>query len=85
VSRRGQANNEDPRVWIAKSRDRPTPVFPIAEGRAFRQRDLLAVSNEPGTLAASNNLGRHPFQAIRRHGRSGIPSRRKSVCPMENR
>jgi len=85
VSRGSQADNEDPRVRIAKSRNRPTPVIPIAEGGAFRPGDVLAVSNEPRTLAACNNLGRHTFEAIRRHGRSDIPSRRKSVCPMENR
>src|SRR5256712_7276247 len=85
VSRRSQADNEDPRVGIAKSRDRPTPVIPIAEGGAFRPRDVLAASTEPRTLAACSNLGRHTFEAIRRHGRSGIHSRRKSVCPIENR
>jgi len=85
VGCRSQADNENPRIGIAKSRDRPTPVIPIVEGGPFRPGDLLAVSNEPRTLAACNNLGRHPFEAIGRHGGSGIPSRRKSVCPMENR
>jgi len=85
VSRRSETDNENPRIGIAKSRDRPTPVIPIAEGGAFRPGDVLTVSNEPRTLAACNNLGRHTFEAIRRHGRSGIQSRRKSVCPIENR
>jgi len=85
VSGRSQADDENPRVGIAKSRDRPTPVIPIVEGGPFSPGDLLAVSNEPRTLAACNNLGRHPFEAIGRHGGSGIPSRGKSVCPMENR
>src|SRR5256712_12005327 len=85
VGCRSQADNENPRIGIAKSRNRAPPVIPVAEGRAFRPGDLLAVSNEPRTLAACNNLGRHPFEAIGRHGGSGIPSRRKSVCPMENR
>ena len=84
VGRGSQADDEDPRVRVPESRDRPTPVIPIAEGGAFRAGDLLAVSHEPRTLATCDNLGRHPFEAIRRHLATAFHPVAKSVRPMEN-
>ena len=67
MSRRRQADDQDPRVRIPEPGDGATPVHPIAEGGAFRAGDSLAVSHEPRTLAACDNFGGHAFQAIRRH------------------
>src|SRR5207245_11264238 len=67
VGRAGQPADEKPSRGSAPSRDGPAPILPIAERRPFRSSDPLAVSNEPRTLPACDDLGGEPFQVVRWH------------------
>jgi len=61
MGRRRQPDDQDFRIRISEPRDRPTPVFPIAERGAFRAGDALAVSHEARTPATRHDLGGHAF------------------------
>src|SRR5207245_11174407 len=64
VGRGGEADDDKPRRGGAPSRAGPAPMLPIAERRPFCSSDRLAVSNEPRTVPARDNLGGEPFQGL---------------------
>src|SRR5712691_5991936 len=72
MGRRRQADDQDLRVRIPEPGDGPTPVFPIPERGAFHSGDALAVSHEPRTPAARDDLRDYLFQVIGRHRASGF-------------
>src|SRR2546428_13330872 len=61
MGRRRQPDDQDFRIQVPEPRDRPTPVFPIAERGTFRASDALTISHEARTPAARHDLGGHAF------------------------
>src|SRR5262249_35570927 len=56
VCGRGEAEDEQLRAWIAKSRNGLAPVSPAQEGSALCSGDFFAVGDQSRTFAASDDL-----------------------------
>jgi hypothetical protein len=53
---RSQAKDQNPRVGIAESGHRPSPILPVAVRPPFLARDLLAVYHEPRAALTGNHF-----------------------------
>ena len=68
MSGRRKAQNEEFRLRIAKSRYRPSPITPVAEGTPFFTRNFFAIRDKTRAFAAAHDFLLQNFQLRNRVG-----------------
>ncbi len=79
VRRRGEPDDEDPRLGIAEAGQRTTPVRLVREARDLLASDSFAPLNEARTAAAGDDLGAERFETVSRVDPYGRVDRRTGL------
>ncbi len=79
VRRRGEPDDEDPRLGIAEAGQRTTPVRLVREARDLLAGDSFAPLDETRTAAAGDDLGAERLEAVDRRTGLGARSRPRQV------